>query len=88
MEAVKGLLQTDGVNHRLFRPLEQIPFQDKTLNAFTLLLCLPRKTIGELQSVSCPWAMVMANSLGTVRDPTAVLMPNTTIEVALLHGHL
>ena len=88
MEAVKGLLQTDGVNRRLFRPLEQIPFQDKTLNAFTLLLCLPRKTIGELQSVSCPWAMVMANSLGAVLVLTTVLMYTTTIDVALLHGHL
>ena len=39
------------------------------------------KTIGESQSVSWRWAMVMAISLCTVRDPTAVLMPTTTIEV-------
>ena len=85
-ETVKQLLQTDEVKHRLSRTLEEIPFPRRHIERLHPTLVSSWKTILESQSVSWPWAMVMAMCLRAFLTPTAVLMPTTTSKVYTVLG--
>ena len=81
VEASKQMLQTDDVKHRVFRTLEEIPLPRQQLERLHPSLVSSWKTSGESQSVSCPWEMVMAMSLGAVLESTSVHMSTTTSEL-------
>ena len=81
VEAIKQTFPTDDVKHRLLRTKEEIPFPRQQIERLHTALVSSWKTTGESHCVSCPWAKVMAMSLGAVLVPTALLTRTATLAV-------